>query len=869
MLVSVVFVNAPVRAQEKPAAPVAPAPTAPAPPPPPGPAPAVDGDPARQVEIAISAAGRLMGSGRYDLAAAGLENVLKKEPENARATMYLGIALQKMKNYERARELLLRSQSLSGDFSERVHIPHFLGWANYYVGRTEEAKAAFTRHVTDVPTEGDSFFGLGIACKDLDDLPAAEKHLRKAIELQQQNPRRQLDVAKAHARLGEVLDLSGRAEEAINHLRIATTMMPDAYEAWFLLERAYRAAGTHELADDAQRKGEEARDRMHPKAPAPAAPPSTSGPSTQAPTNAPSTTAPAIDPAPNSTNPASAPRSQAAHSPPLLRTLLATAVALPRAHSAPDQPAESRLHFTDVTAASGLSIVTTCGGTPSTQVPEVKGGGLALIDFDGDGDLDVFIPNGATLADPENGPGARLYENQGKLTFRDVTSSSGIGLKRWSYGVAVGDYDGDAREDLYVCCLGSDVLYRNLGGGKFEDVTAAAGLGDGRWSAAASFGDLDNDGDLDLYVANYLAFDFANPPSGTVFKGVPVISGPFGMAAEPDALYENLGDGSFRDVSEASGILGVKPAYGLNVVILDADDDGKQDILVGNDSHPNHLFHNQGGMKFVEVGRRWGFATNREGTEQATMGMAVADVDGNGRADIFSTVFSSDTNSLHLNKSGTYFDERSQNPWNLGVVSRPYLGWACSFQDFDVDGDEDLLIFNGHVYSQATKATMDSDYAQAPLLHVRDGSTFRTATPESAGAWLGEAHVDRSAGFTDLDGDGDVDVIVTELNGPVRVLRNDCNPRPGEWLAIQLRDDRPGVGNRFGAGARLEVAAAGRVHRRWLYGGGPFQSNAPLRAHIGLGPGVTAVDVTVVWPDGVRQEVQAAAPGSLLTVTRP
>ncbi|HMN95782.1 MAG TPA: CRTAC1 family protein [Phycisphaerales bacterium] len=585
--------------------------------------------------------------------------------------------------------------------------------------------------------------------------------------------------------------------------------------------------------------------------------------------------------------------------------------------AAPGPAALPLLHFTDVTAESGLIASMTSGALPSTQILEVKGGGLALIDFDGDGDFDIFMPNGATLDDPESGPGARLFENLGGLRFRDVSERSGIDLRRWAFGVAVGDYDGDGRDDLYICCFGGDVLLRNLGDGRFEDVTAAAGIDAGGWSTSAAFADLDGDGDLDLYVTRYLGFDVANPPGPTIFKSIPVMAGPIGLPATVDLLFENLGDGTFREVGEPAGIRSVPASYGLNLAILDLDGDGRPDIYVANDSRPSFLFLNRtpaadedptgavagGGatrLRFEERGMASGIAVNIEGTEQASMGIGVADVDGDGRPDIFTTNFSSDTNTLHINGPGGVFSDRTQQ-YGLGAVSRPYLGWACGFFDFDLDGDEDLVVFNGHVYPQASRRTMDSDYQQVPLLFERSGRRFARVPAERGGAWLAAAHRDRTALFADLDGDGDIDIVVGELNGPLRVLRNDAIERlrdaagehgaatPGRWLIVEL-DDRGNPGNRRGVGSVISAAPAApsgandaggapaapaspeAVQTRWIWGGGPFMSNAAPLAHFGFPEGSSAasegVIVTVRWPDGGEQVVGPVSLGRRLVVVR-
>ena len=314
-----------------------------------------------------------------------------------------------------------------------------------------------------------------------------------------------------------------------------------------------------------------------------------------------------------------------------------------------DPTQTSAIRFTDVTADSGVDFTMTSGKTPSRYILEVDGGGVALFDYDRDGDLDLFLANGATLDDPEKGPGSRLYANKGRGKFLDVTEKVGINLRRWAMGVAVGDYDGDGADDLYVTCFGPNVLLRNdvAKSGRFTDVTEKSGVGDNRWGTSAAFGDLDADGDLDLYVANYLEFDTENPPdrAGKMFLGVNVMAGPSGLPPQQDVLYENRGDGTFRDVTSKSGCLPGKPGFGLGVLVFDMDLDGKLDILVGNDSTENFLFSRGDDGKFVNRGVPSGVASNYDGGNQATMGIGVADVDGNGYADLFTTNFSSDRHS--------------------------------------------------------------------------------------------------------------------------------------------------------------------------------------------------------------------------------
>jgi len=545
-----------------------------------------------------------------------------------------------------------------------------------------------------------------------------------------------------------------------------------------------------------------------------------------------------------------------------------SAEAQKQADPAPGSAATPTIHFTDITAASGIDFVMTSGRRPATEILEVKGGGLALIDFDNDGLLDLFIPNGATLDSPAEGPGCKLFKNLGDMRFRDVTSDAGLTFHRWGVGAAVGDYDGDGFDDIYVSCFGKNALLRNNGDGTFAEVTDAAGVGDDSWGTGCAWGDLDQDGDLDLYVANFLHFDPANPPPHTVFKDVDVFAGPVGLAPAVDVLYENMGDGTFRNVTSESGCGAATTAYGLNVAILDFDEDGMVDIFVGNDSTPNFLFHNLGGMRFTDDGMKSGLAANGEGAFQATMGIAIADVNGNGKPDVFTSNFSSDTNTLHINLGHLIFEDRTQF-YGLGSVSTTFLGWAAGFFDFNHDGDEDLVVFNGHVYPHATRENMDSEYLQPPLLFERDGGRFERVTSQQTGAWLDQAYCDRSAVFGDLDWDGDVDIIVGELNGPVRVLRNDRDD--ADWITVALHDTRAASKNRRGLGSVIELTQGERTQRRWIFSGGSFQSSSAPAAHFGLGAEGAKEEpmrVRVIWPDGEVSAFEITLHGKAYVIER-
>jgi hypothetical protein len=534
----------------------------------------------------------------------------------------------------------------------------------------------------------------------------------------------------------------------------------------------------------------------------------------------------------------------------------------------PPPSAAPKIRFTDVTQPSGLDVTLTCGRTPPTQLPEVKSGGLALVDYDRDGDLDVFVPNGAYLDAPDKGPGCRMFENVSTPTdgprFRDVTEQLGLDWHGWGMGAAVGDVDGDGFDDIYVAAFGPDVLLHNDGGKRFTDVTQSAGLGDPRWSTAAAFGDLDGDGDLDLYVVDYVKYDRAHPFPAEKFHGVTVLAGPLGKPCDHDILYENDGHGRFKDVSESSGILAVLPSAGLGVAILDFDSDGKQDVFVGNDSMPSFLFVNQGGMKFTDQAPRVGLALNGDGAAQATMGIAIGDVNADLKPDVFTTNFANDTNTLRVStKEGFFYTDRTSQ-YGVGQVSRPFLGWGTGFFDFDLDGDEDLIVINGHVYPNATRETMDSTYRQTPLLFAREGARFERVEAAEAGEWLAREHVDRSCAFGDLDRDGDVDIVVAGVNEKVRVLRNDAR---GHWLEIELADERPGIGNRHGLGARIVVTTGSSVQVRWITSGGSYQAVSAPWAHVGLlGTEKSAIDV--VWPDGTKHHADGVAADQHFVIRR-
>jgi hypothetical protein len=522
--------------------------------------------------------------------------------------------------------------------------------------------------------------------------------------------------------------------------------------------------------------------------------------------------------------------------------------------------AVAELRFTAM-PSSTLDLVMTSGAMPSRHILEVDGGGVALFDFDRDGDLDIFLASGAGVERPEHGPGSRLFANRGNWVFEDVTREVGINLTRWAMGVAVGDVDGDGWDDLYITCFGPNVLLRNIEGRSFEDWSTRAGVATPGWSTSAAFADLDGDLDLDLVVVNYLSFDPTAPPgrAGKAYRGVPVMPGPVGLAPEPDRLYENLGDGRFRDASRTAGLRSNGADYGLALRIFDADGDGRPDVFVGNDSGDDQLYRNLGGMRFEEVGAMVGIATNGRGLPQATMGTGLADVDGNGRIDVFVTAFSDDTNTLHLSQPDGFYEDRTA-AFGLAAPSRSLLGWGTGFYDFDLDGDEDLFIANGHVYPEMDLPQVGDRWAQPVLLFERDGSRFRAVCAE---AWCTQAIHGRATAFGDLDGDLDVDVVVTTLNGRPLLLRNDTPA--GRALVVRLSAPPP---NRHGYGSEVEVLSAAGTQRRWITGGGSFQSVDAPEAVFGLASPTEPVTIRVRWPDGTEQRLENVSPNRAVVIDK-
>lgn len=531
--------------------------------------------------------------------------------------------------------------------------------------------------------------------------------------------------------------------------------------------------------------------------------------------------------------------------------------------------------FQDATKPAGLAGWSHHSGDAHKEfIVESLGSGVALLDYDGDGWLDIYLVNGLTysaLAGTSPAPHAALFHNNRDGTFTDVTEKAGVANDRWGVGAVSADYDNDGWPDLYVTNVGKNRLYHNNHDGTFTDVAEKAGVALGTWSTGATFGDFDGDGLLDLFVPGYTAYDFSRPPapgsdsvvSNTCqFRGVTTFCGPRGLVGAPDHLFRNNGDGTFADVSASAGVADKPGYYGLVSLFVDLDDDGRPDLLVGNDSTPNYLYRNKGDGTFQDSSFESGYAVNGEGHETATMGIAVGDYTNSGRLGIFSTDFSDDYKVLYRNDGHLSFTDVSALA-GIDKLSMPYLSWGTAFLDYDRDGRKDLLFVNGHVYPQVDRNDWGTSFKQKPvLLRNVDGSHF--APVEAVrGSGLAAVTSARGAAFGDLFNDGRVDVVINNQEGPPTLLRN-VFPNQYHWIEFRL------VGGpkspKDAVGAKMFVTSSGTRQRGDVLSGGSFASSSDPRIFFGLGSSATISLIEVEWPDGVRQKIRPPATDAIYTV---
>ncbi|MBO0721765.1 MAG: CRTAC1 family protein [Blastocatellia bacterium] len=547
--------------------------------------------------------------------------------------------------------------------------------------------------------------------------------------------------------------------------------------------------------------------------------------------------------------------------------------------------------YVDITKSAGLGGFHFSSGSPAKDyIIEAPGAGSAFVDYDNDGWLDIYLPNGSTidvLRGRGKAPSAALFHNNHDGTFSDVTAKAGVANERWGQGVCIGDFDNDGWEDLYVTNYGKNRLYRNNHDGTFNDIAEKAGVALGNWSSGCAFGDYDGDGKLDLFVAGYIDLDIDHlPPPGSVqpgevesaavqesgkenqqttkgegmgasfvagagycqYRGQRVMCGPRGLKGAGDHLFHNNGDGTFTDVSKQAGVDDKAGYYGFGVAWFDFDDDGKLDLTVANDSTPSYLYRNKGDGTFENVSYPSGVALNENGREQAGMGITVGDYDGDGRDDLHRTNFADDSNILYHNDGGGNFTETTFQA-GLGEVTIPFLGWGTNFFDYDNDSWLDLLVANGHVYPAVDTTEWGTSYKQRLLLFRNVKGKFHEVG-SSAGEGLYVLRPARGSAIGDFDNDGDLDILLNNMDSPPTLLRNDGGSKAGHWLEVKLVGDTSRNCPRDAIGSVVFCTANGKRMRGEVASGRGYNSQSDLRVHFGLGAATHVDKLEVRWAGG-------------------
>ena len=531
--------------------------------------------------------------------------------------------------------------------------------------------------------------------------------------------------------------------------------------------------------------------------------------------------------------------------------------------------------FIDIAKQAGLTKFHHRSGRPEKNtIIDTPGSGVALLDYDNDGWLDIYMLNGSTvpaLTGQEPAPRAMLFHNNHDGTFTDVTDKAGLANERWGFGVAIGDYDNDGWPDIYVANFGKNRLYHNNHDGTFTDVAEKAGVALGGWSAGPTWGDYDHDGLLDLFVPGYVKYDLGHPPEpgkgalsagSCQFRGVPVMCGPRGLAGGPDHLFHNNGDGTFTDVSEKAGVSDPKGFYGLAAVFVDVDDDGWVDIAVANDSTPNYLYKNRHDGTFEDVSYLSGFALSEDGREQASMGIAAGDFNRDGKVDFYVTSFSDDYNTLYINDGDGNFTDKTHAA-GLGEATIPFLGWGVVALDFDNDGLTDLFVANGHVYPGVDQQDWGTTWLQRPqLFRNLDGKKFAEVLP-ATGSGLAELLAGRGAAAGDFFNDGHVDVIVNSMDSTPAFLRNVVK-NDNHWIAFRLIGGPKSP--RDAIGAKVFVTTGAIRQRVDVFSGGSYGSSSDQRVHFGLNKSDKVDKIEIHWPSGLKQELTAPSVDRIFTV---
>lgn len=528
------------------------------------------------------------------------------------------------------------------------------------------------------------------------------------------------------------------------------------------------------------------------------------------------------------------------------------------------------IKLTNIARQAGLNTRTIYGDERKNRyLLETTGCGAAWFDYDNDGWLDIFLVNGTRLDGTPAGetpPTNRLYRNNHDGTFADVTQKAGLTRTNWGQSVAVGDYDNDGDEDIFISAFGPNALYRNNGNGTFTELAAQAGVATNRtrWGSGSAFLDYDRDGLLDLFVASYIDLDVKTAPlpetGPCLYKGVMVACGPPGLTGGVNMLFRNNGNGTFTDVSEKSEVTKAYGTYGLGVLTGDFNNDGWTDIYVANDSSPAALYLNQKNGKFSDVGVEAGCAFSVDGKPQAGMGVTAGDYDRDGWLDIFKTNFAGDTSTLYRNTGNAVFDDMTF-PAGIGVNTR-WLGWGAGFLDVDNDGWLDIFLVNGHVYPEVEKLTTEAGYAQRKVLYQNLGNGKFADITEKVGGAAMEATPARGSAYGDFDNDGDIDILINPVNALPELLRNDAT-NGNNWLTVRLIGTKS---NRSALGARVKCLAADGLHIEDVRSGGSYYSHNDTRIHFGLGANKVVKSLEIRWPSGQVETLANVPTNQFITV---
>ncbi len=517
--------------------------------------------------------------------------------------------------------------------------------------------------------------------------------------------------------------------------------------------------------------------------------------------------------------------------------------------------------FVEVTKEAGIHFKHHDGRSGRRYFIEPLGAGAAFLDYDNDNFQDIYFVNGADLpgATSKEPPRNALYRNNGDSTFTDVTQTADVGDTGYGMGCAVGDYDNDGFPDLYVTNFGANIFYRNNGDGTFTDVTAETGTGDTRWGASCAFADYDNDGFLDLYVANYVKYAIESDKVCTR-KGMRVYCDPRLYAGELDILYHNNGDGTFTNVTESAGF-SKATGRGLAVALGDYDDDGDHDLYVANDAYQNFLYRNNGDGTFMDVSLIADVGFSEDGEAENGMGVDFGDYDNDGRLDLIVTNFQGQTNTLYYNEGNELFSDLSYAS-KIGTISLPYLAWGVNFFDYDNDSYQDLFIANGHLHENVRKFDPVGFYEQPNLLfrNNRDGAFDEVGVQSGQGLRLEK--VSRGAAFADYDNDGDLDLLVTNLNAPPDLLRNNGGNQ-NAWLTLKLVGT---CSNQDAIGARVKVTTGNITQIREVRSGSSYLSQSDMRLHFGLGEHQQIDLIEIRWPSGLKERLEGIQANRMLTL---